>query len=126
MNQDTRDTVTWVLTTLIALTVLIGLAIRLILLPYLREHLVAPMAQVKRQVSENHHHNKEPTLPDRIDDVAQATSAVGRDVKALTRVFDEHLEFSDRWIDLIEREIDLIKSKLTHRQEEGPNHEEAG
>lgn len=105
MDAASRETITWILSTMIALAFLFGLATKLVLMPYLREHLIGPMAQVKRQVSENHHHNSEPTVLDRIDDV-------GRDVRALSRVFDEHLSFSDRWVGLTEREIALIQAEM--------------
>ena len=112
MSAEARDTITWVLSTLITASIIIGLAVRLILMPYLRDHLIKPMAQVKRQVSENHHHNSEPTVLDRIDDVGTAVARNGAETKALARVFDQHLTFSDRWIDLIEREIDMIHAEI--------------
>lgn len=112
MSPESRDQITWTLSTLIAASVLIGIVVKLVLLPYLREHLVNPMAQVKRQVSENHHHNKEPTVLDRIDDVGEAVESQRTEVRALARVFDTHLAFSDRWVDLIEREIDMIHEEI--------------
>ena len=133
VTRDQRDTATWILTSLVTVSVLIGLAVKLVLMPYLREHLIAPMAQVKKQVTENHHENDEPTLPDRIEDVGKDVHRARDDVRALARVFDQHLNFSDRWTDLIEREIEMIKEEIhkhhpTHRSievkpQEGPKDE---
>lgn len=102
MNASTRDTITWILGTGLSLAAVLGISVRFILLPYMREHLVQPMKQVQKQVTENHHHNAEPTVLDRIDDVQQS-------VGALTRVIDGHLDWSEKWVDLIEREIALLR-----------------
>ncbi len=48
---------------------LVGLAVRFVLVPYLREHLVRPVQETHRQVTQNRHESREPTVVDRIDDV---------------------------------------------------------
>lgn len=48
--------------------VLIGLAVKFVLLPYLREHVVNPIQETNRQMTVNNHSSAEPTLLDRIDD----------------------------------------------------------
>lgn len=70
--SDLQQQITWTLGTIIALSTVLGLAVRLILLPYLREHLVKPMRQVEKQVTENHHSNPKPTILDRLDDIERA------------------------------------------------------
>ena len=70
--SDLQQQITWTLGTIIALSAVLGLAVRLILLPYLREHLVKPMRQVEKQVTENHHSNPKPTILDRLDDIERA------------------------------------------------------
>jgi hypothetical protein len=74
--------------------VFVGLAVRFVLVPYLRDHLVQPVQEVKRQVTENSHANAEPTLPDLIDDVRG-------EVRALSRVLEGHMSSSDRWLDVV-------------------------
>jgi hypothetical protein len=71
---------------------LVGLAVRYALLPWLREHLVIPVNQVKKQVTENHHANETPTIPDRIDDVAVQVFDASLQIASLARMFDGHLE----------------------------------
>jgi hypothetical protein len=105
MSQDSRDLVTFVLGTIVTLSIIAGLATRYVLIPYLRDNLLSPVAETHKQVTENHHEDAEaPTLPDRIADVS-------RDVKALTVVMDEHMRWSDRWTDLIEREVDQLRKR---------------
>lgn len=107
VSQDSRDLITWVLGTITTLAVLSAAAVRLVLVPYLRDHLVEPVRDVHRQVTENHHSNNEPTLPDLIDDV-------GRDVSALAQVVEGHLNSSDRWLNAIIRRLDALEDAL-HR-----------
>lgn len=110
MNQDARDIVTFVLGTMVTLCVIAGLAVRFILMPYLRDHLLAPVQETHKQVTENHHANDEqPTVLDRIADVST-------DVQAVARVMDEHMRWSDRWTDLIEREVDLLRKRTENNR----------
>lgn len=102
MDASTRDGITFTLGTFVTICTIIALAVKFILLPWLREHLVAPVAETRRQVSENNHANPEPTLPDRIEDLAT-------DIRALTHVMDQHLSWSDRWSALVEREVDQLR-----------------
>jgi hypothetical protein len=105
MSPDTRDLITWTLGTALACGALIAAAVRLVLLPYLREHLVDPVREVKKQVTENSHSNPEPTVLDKIDDVRLQ-------VGALARVIDGHLDSSDRNLDLIDRSLALVERRL--------------
>lgn len=124
MNADTRDAITWTLGTFVTLAVIVAAAARLILLPWLRDHLVGPVRETHRQVASNGHaHESHPTIPDRLEDLAEkvdeATSAheeQARDVRALSRVLDQHLRWSDRWVDVVDREIDLLKQEKHHHQ----------
>ncbi|MBB3041230.1 hypothetical protein [Nocardioides soli] len=102
MDAGTREAITWTLGTLIAGFAILGVLVRLVLLPYLREHLIAPVKQVEKQVSENHHSNEPPTVLDRLDDVQQ-------EVKVLGRMLEGHMEWSERWVKLIEREVDVAR-----------------
>jgi hypothetical protein len=108
MSPDSRDTITWVLATIISCSVVVGLAVRFILMPYLREHLIDPMKQVKKQVTENHHSNQNPTVLDRIDDVQSLVEEI-RDMQngymALTAEFAKHLNWSEAEVSRLWRAI---------------------
>lgn len=110
MNAQSQDTVTFLLATLLSLITLAGLITRFVLMPYLRQHLVDPVKATHAQVTENHHASPgEPTLVDRVDDVA-------RDVRALSRVMDAHMEWSDRTTDLVQRELDQLRRERRNGQ----------
>lgn len=99
MNPQSRDTVTFLLTTLTTLLVLVGLAVRYVLMPYLREHLIRPVKETHEQVTVNGHEaTQAPTLPDRLDDIAT-------DVGTLTRVLGDHVEWSETEHERIDREL---------------------
>lgn len=112
MTAETRDQITFTLGTFITLSTIIALGVKFILLPWLREHLVGPMAETQRQVTENSHANETPTVPDLIHDLAT-------DVKALTHVMDQHLTWSDRWSNLQERELDQLRRTINLHHPEG-------
>lgn len=110
MDASTRDGITWVLGTLISLSVLTGLAVRFVLLPWLRDHLTDPVREVQRQVTENHHKHTPPTLPDRIDEVST-------DVKALAQVLEGHLESGDRWLEYVVDALRNLNSRVALNSE---------
>ena len=105
MTEQTRDLITWTLGTVIALTVVIGIAVRLILLPYLREHLVKPMGVVKEQVKNSHGTN----LRDDLDNTRDDINALRADVRSVSEQIKGHITWSERWAKVIEREIDDIR-----------------
>jgi hypothetical protein len=71
---------------LVSLSVLAGLATRYVLVPYLRDHLVRPVQETHRQVTQNRHANVEPTVLDRIDDVHDAVRRVADTMVAVQAV----------------------------------------
>lgn len=73
---------------------LAGLATRYVLLPYLKEHLIKPVAETRNQVTVNHHSSPTPTVLDRIDDVSQQ-------VHQLSLMFDRHLDWSQQEVDAL-------------------------
>lgn len=102
MGPETRDAITWVLATTLAVCAVVGMLVRWVLLPYLREHLVEPMKTVKKQVTENHHSNHEPTVLDHIDDVGQQIESLRGDLQemqkdyvALAGAMGKHLNWSE-------------------------------
>lgn len=130
MDPSTRDAITWTLSTCTGILVLVSLAVRFVLLPWLRDHLVSPVQETHRQVSENgHRHRAQPTIPDRLEDLAAkvdiattAHEAQSRDLQAFRLVLDEHLRWSDRWVDVVDRELDLLKRQA--HEENGESDEQ--
>lgn len=118
MSEGHRELITWILGTGMTVAVIIGMATKFILLPYLREHLVNPMKQVEKQVSENNHTNKTPTILDKIDEVQDSVSDIRQEMNAMSRMYEGHMSWSERWVQLIEREIEFIKQ---HRREHQQN-----
>lgn len=106
-----RDAVATVLT-LLAIS---GLATRFILMPYLREHLVLPVREVQKQVTENHHHNTEqPTVLDRIEDLHA-------EVRAIAHVMDVHMQWSETEHRLMERRLKALRKQAKRFQMNGGN-----
>lgn len=115
MNPQTRDVVTWLLGTVLSLCILGGFVVRFVILPWLQAHLVEPVKDTQHQVTENQHQSDTPTLPDRIEDLTDAVHAAtrdhvtqGRDIRALTRVLDEHLRWSNRWVDEVDDRLEKL------------------
>lgn len=109
MSPETRDVITWILGTAVTASVLIGLGTKFVLMPYLKEHLISPMKQVEKQVTENHHSNSVPTVLDRIDDVQEAVEDLRREMRGMASMYEGHVNWSDRWVSLIERELDHLR-----------------
>ena len=105
MTEQTRDLITWTLGTVIALSVIVGIVVRVILLPYLREHLVKPMGVVKEQVKNSHGTN----LRDELDNTRDDINALRADVRSVSEQIKGHITWSERWAKVIEREIDDIR-----------------
>lgn len=94
---------------------LLGLVVRFVLLPYLREQLRLSR-ETHKQVTENHHSNARPTVLDRIDDVhkeatraADAADKAVEKVDTLGRMYDGHLEWS-------QNEVDRIWARLNEKR----------
>lgn len=117
MSPETRDLVTWILGTTLSISAIIGLVVKFVLMPYLRNHLVEPMKQVEKQVSENHHSNLKPTVLDRIDDVQQSVQEMRSEIQVMSSMYEGHVNWSEKWSGLVERELDFVKNMLHHRND---------
>lgn len=123
MDQSTRELISWTLGTLATGFTIMGVLVNFVLMPYLREHLVKPMKTVEKQVTENHHSNRLPTVLDRLDDVqnevkslAQQMKIAGDEIRDMSTMYEGHISWSDRWVDLIERELDQLKQSKNKDQ----------
>lgn len=81
----------------------IGIVARFVLLPYLREHLVTPVAEVREQVKNTHESN----LREDIDSVSEQITDLNDSVTR-ARIEDrqrwrEHLAYSATIVDRLER-----------------------
>lgn len=65
---------------------LAGLAVRYVLVPYLREHVVVPVQETHRQVTQNRHESNVPTVVDRIDDLREQIDHLGSTIVATQAV----------------------------------------
>jgi len=117
MDAQSRDVVTWILGTLLALGTLVAGLVRFMLLPYLREHLVEPLHETRAQVTENSHAepHDQPTVMDRLDDVQT-------DVKAISHVMDVHMDWSERKVKRTDRKLKRLHRMILERTE-GQQHD---
>jgi hypothetical protein len=106
MDQASRDVITWTLGTFITVCTIVALATRFILLPYMRDHLVDPVKEVRKQVTENHHATfEQPTLPDRLEDLHS-------EVRGLARVMDVHMQWSETEHEVMHRKLRALRKTI--------------
>lgn len=96
MKKETADLVLACIGITLGLCTLAGLFAKVVLLPWLREHLVTPLKETKHQVSINGHVSAEPTLLDKIDSLQGAVDDTQADVRTAARMFDGHIDRSGR------------------------------
>jgi ABC-type transport system involved in cytochrome bd biosynthesis fused ATPase/permease subunit len=90
-------------TTLLAVSAVLGLVVRLVLLPYLRDHLVTPVAEVREQVKNTHESNLREDidgLAGRMDRLADSFDQARREDRQRWR---EHMAYSASIAERIER-----------------------
>lgn len=105
---------------------ILGAIWRWIILPNLREQLVEPLRETRRQVTENKHRNKTPTILDRLDDIEQIIEAVGLNQQAIMRLqmrLGEHIGESTKdrqhlWL--------MVESLAHEHRQKGRHTDESG
>lgn len=112
MNPQSRDTVTFLLSVLTSLIVLSAMVVRYVLLPYLRDHLIEPVRETHKQVTENEKSPGSPTLPDRLHDLQT-------DVGTLTRLLDAHVEWSASEHDRLDEALAELMRQRQLRERNG-------
>ena len=124
--SEARDLITWTLGTIVSLSVVTGLVVRFILMPYLREHLVKPMGAVRHHVENSHNLNLRDDLDAKFDGLASQIGSLGTEVRDLkmqhqveARMFEGHLEWSERWVALAERDVDALRAEIRRHHPEG-------
>lgn len=112
MNKDTVDLVLACIGITLGLFTLMGFAARLVLLPWLKEHLVAPVKETNHQVTVNRHVSPEPTLLDKVDNLQT-------DINTAARMFEGHMERSGTEWNRVWRKLDELdaRTRPAHRKE---------
>lgn len=77
---------------ILGLATLGGLLVRYALLPWLREHIVTPLGDTRRQVTVNGHVSSTPTLLDRVDTVAHRLRATLQQLDTVEAKVDDNAE----------------------------------
>lgn len=124
------------LTVVLGLAALAGLLVKYALLPWLKEHVVVPMAEVSRQVTVNGHVSKVPTLLDRVDQAAAlagelrdqvdtvvaTTGDLATGQEAMGKMLDGHLDRSAGEWGRIWQAINELGDRLAAVESEGESH----
>ena len=120
MTADWRELVTWIIGTTLGLAAIAGLLVRWVLMPYLREHLLAPLQKVSHELS-NGHRSDPPTAKDSIGTIESKVDALADEVRGV-RDENRHLRDEQRRtrsdvLDLTTEVRDLVRSHGEHVQD---------
>jgi hypothetical protein len=106
----------------LGLLAVVGALWRWVLLPNLREQLIAPIEETRKQVTENHHTHRPPTIVDRLEDIdsrltdiAGVTDAIGLSQTAvlkLARRLEVRVERHNAWSDEEHRRLWIVVESL--------------
>lgn len=110
-----------VLALTLAVCALLGIAWRVVILPNLRTHLFEPVRDTRRQVTENKHANRIPTLVDKIDDLENHVELVALNQLAILRRLGAHIGESEQ----DRARLWLMIESLTHEHRRKP-HDDTG
>lgn len=102
-----------VLGVVLAVLALLGVGWKFVVLPNLREQLLEPVKETNRQVTENKHANRDPTMLDRLHDLEQLVEAVGLNQTAILRRLGRHIGESEQ----DRANLWLIVESLIHEKE---------
>lgn len=122
------ETVGAVLAVVVTAFAVVGVIWRFVMLPNLREQLLRPVEETRRQVMDNKHVNRKPTILDRLDDVEQTLEAIGLNQTSLMRQIGEHVgeSVADRrhlWLVI---EALVHEEQLSERQNSDRKHRDPG
>lgn len=112
MNKDTVDLILACIGITIGLCTLMGFFGHLVLLPWLKRELVAPVKETNHQVTVNRHVSPEPTLLDKVDNLQ-------KDITTAAHMFEGHIERSGSEWNRLWRAIHEIdeRTRPAHRKD---------
>lgn len=113
MVKDVVAITVGVLTILTLLIGLLGLAVRMILVPWLKEHVINPVKETNHQVTVNKHVSDPPTLLDKVDRVQNKVDKVESDVRSAARMFEGHIDLSADDRRQLWKAIDQLRKDIT-------------
>jgi uncharacterized membrane-anchored protein len=99
----TTDGIVAVSSGLLVVFAVLGLAVRLVLLPYLRDHLVTPVAEVREQVKNTHESNLREDIDSVSDQITDLTESVRRARIEDRQRWREHMSYSATIVERLER-----------------------
>jgi hypothetical protein len=112
MNQNTAELLGATATAALAVLALVGLAVRYVLLPWLREHLITPLLQ-------------------RLDAIAKRVEGVTSDLKVASGMYEGHItRSSDEWARLwdaiheLRDQVTATQARRRRRHRHQPTHRE--
>lgn len=74
---------------------LIAIAARLVLLPWIRTHVLEPVHETNRQVTVNGHKSADPTLKDSVHTLQEQYAELRRDIATAAWMFEGHIHASE-------------------------------
>jgi hypothetical protein len=95
----------------------LGIVWRALILPNLKTHLFDPVKDTRRQVTENKHKNRNPTVLDRIDDLENHIELVALNQLATLRRLGAHIGESEQ----DRARLWLMIESLTHEARRQPH-----
>lgn len=81
---------------------LIGAAYKWVLLPNLREQVVKPLHEARRELTGGKH---DPSIRDQLDELSGEIEDATLELRAMALMFDGHLEWSQAEVDALWREL---------------------
>lgn len=109
----------------------VAFLVKYALLPWLLTHVAIPVAETRKQVTENSHKNDTPTVLDRIDEVKTQGDRIERlakdshdEVGMLSKMFDRHVDWSEYQDEELKRVQDKVDEIWNHyREKKAHEHE---
>lgn len=133
-GEELRDLIWWTSGTILSIITITSMAVKWILLPYLKEHLVRPIAAVRDDqmvLRDNVQNSHSKPLRDDLDekfervewwlrDLTTKVDSQGAENRAMGLMFDGHLQWSDAHSRDTERAIDDLRDEIRRHLDDGP------
>lgn len=107
-----------VLTAITLLAGLVGLAVRFVLLPWLRDNLVRPVKDTAAELGATDSH-RDDTARDQLDQLGRDVAHLDQSVHWIARAFDSHIDWADDSVNHLEDRLDRHIETGHHPHKEG-------